>query len=324
MYDLKRLKSMASDQIGWTIAAPRQSGLQFSLQTLAYQHNKTFIPVAVDHLKSLDDFVHPAGMWRMIQRQIEQQPNALVVFTNVEEMNEEVRTVVSTMLKYRSFPDNTYIPEDTWMLATGTPALETIIETGRLHVFTAADIIPDYAMPGTDVHIYLDHSNSLAVQGAFTSAQQLVLNAVRSAENVGQQCYVTTFSHEMGPTHTMPLGRAVDTTLAHYYSLVNSAADGGTDYQVVWDYILDAPKRAAEHAIMVTDFEWFPPDPSDNEATVRYPKNLSYVATSGANPINTHSIGAYPFIKAMRKHGITNIEDRFIDDHHRITTGKHH
>lgn len=312
MYDLKRLKSMASDQIGWTIAAPRQSGLQFSLQTLAYQHNKTFIPVAVDHLKSLDDFVHPAGMWRMIQRQIEQQPDALVVFTNVEAMNDEVRTVVSTMLKYRSFPDSAHIPEDTWMLATGTPDLETIIETGRLHVFTAADLIPDYAMPGTDVHMYLDHSGSQSSQGAFTAAQQLVLDAIRSAENVGQQCYVTTFSHEVGPTHTMSVGQGIDTTLAHYYSMVKTAAQGGTDYQAVWDYILDAPKRAAEHAIMVTDCEWSPPKPSQNEKLVRYPNNISYYTTTDANPKSASAIGPYQFIKAMRQHGITNIEDRFI------------
>lgn len=140
---------------------------------------------------------------------------------------------------------------------------------------------PDnYNLPGKsismqykpDIHIYIDTSGSISED----NYKEAILTLITMAKKLDVNLYFNSFSHVISKqTKLQVKGKTVDGIYREFQRVPK--VTGGTNFSLVWDYIMKSPKRQKEISLMITDFEWSPPSKRPD-----YPPKLYYapIATS--------------------------------------------
>lgn len=139
-----------------------------------------------------------------------------------------------------------------------------------------------------DIHLYVDTSGSISEDDYASTCKALIALARKLDVNL----YFTSFSHVMSETSLI---KSQGCSAAQMWRQVQKLpkVTGGTDYEQIWRYVMDKPKRQQELSLVITDFEYTPPS-----RRVEHPKNLYYA------PCTSMSYGriqanAETFIRAM-------------------------
>lgn len=123
-----------------------------------------------------------------------------------------------------------------------------------------------------DIHIYLDTSGSISED----NYKEAILTLITLAKKLDVNLYFNSFSHMISKsTKLQTRGKSIDGIYKEFQHVPK--VTGGTDYHIVWDYIMKSPKRKKEISLLITDFEYYPPS-----KRVDYPSKLYYapIATS--------------------------------------------
>lgn len=151
---------------------------------------------------------------------------------------------------------------------------------GRTHI---ANYMPD-------IHVYVDRSGSISYEQYCSS-----LMAIASLANkLNVDLYVTMFSTWLSQTHLLKTRGRTQAQIMHDIQRLPNL-NGGTEYQVVYDYINQSKTRSKQCSIMITDFEYLP-----HATWIRHPKHLFYMPCS---KLDWHDIiyDAKNFAKAMAR-----------------------
>lgn len=121
-----------------------------------------------------------------------------------------------------------------------------------------------------DIHLYIDTSGSISEQ----NYQDAVKACIHMAKKLNVNLYFNSFSHCMSQcTHLNTKDKSLSQIYAEFQRVPK--VSGGTDYEQIWHYINRSAKRRREISIIMTDFEWSPPN-----RFVKHPKNLYYIPCS--------------------------------------------
>lgn len=170
----------------------------------------------------------------------------------------------------------------------------------------------DYNLPGKsismqykpDIHIYLDTSGSISED----NYKEAILTLITLAKKMNVNLYFNSFSHTISKqTKLKVAGKSIQGIYKEFQSVPK--VTGGTQYHIVWDYIMRSPKRRKEISLMITDFEYYPPS-----KRVDYPPKLYYapIATSPAywkymvDEAEQFCKNMYHIDKNIRKHILMN------------------
>lgn len=142
-----------------------------------------------------------------------------------------------------------------------------------------------------DIHIYLDTSGSISEE----NYQSAVFACIRIATKMNVNLYINSFSDTISQcAHVETRNR----TAKDVYNKIERIpkVTGGTNFRLVWDYILASKKRQKEFSLMITDFEWWVPN-----GYVEHPKNLYYYPISCSSAYGWQSLvhEAKDFAEAM-------------------------
>lgn len=151
---------------------------------------------------------------------------------------------------------------------------------GRTHI---ANYMPD-------IHVYVDRSGSISYEQYCSS-----LMAIASLANkLNVDLYVTMFSTWLSQTHLLKTRGRTGAQIMHDIQRLPNLY-GGTEYQIVYDYINASKTRSKQCSIMITDFEYLP-----HATWIRHPKHLFYMPCS---KLDWHDIiyDAKNFAKAMAR-----------------------
>ena len=139
-----------------------------------------------------------------------------------------------------------------------------------------------------DIHLYIDTSGSISER----NYQDAVKACIKMAKKLNVNLYFNSFSHCMSQcTHLNTKDRGLAQIYAEFQRVPK--VHGGTDYEQIWHYINKSPKRRREISIIMTDFEWTPPN-----RYVKHPKNLYYIPCSHMN-WDSITRNAMDFCKSM-------------------------
>ena len=118
-----------------------------------------------------------------------------------------------------------------------------------------------------DIHLYIDTSGSVSEQ----NYKDAVLACIYMAKKLNVNIYFNSFSDNISQCSLL---HTRDKTIKQIYAAFQKVqkVTGGTNFDMVWDYINMSKKRRRELSIMITDFEYTP-----RNRQVEHPKNLYYV-----------------------------------------------
>lgn len=121
-----------------------------------------------------------------------------------------------------------------------------------------------------DIHVYIDTSGSISEENYEDAVRALIALAKRLNINL----YFNSFSHYLSQCTKLS---TKDKTLRQIYAAFQRVpkVTGGTDFANVWAYIMRSKKRVRELSIMITDFEYSPPNKN-----FQHPPNLYYAPCS--------------------------------------------
>ena len=121
-----------------------------------------------------------------------------------------------------------------------------------------------------DIHLYIDTSGSISER----NYQDAVKACIKMAKKLNINLYFNSFSHVLSQATKL---ETKDKTYRDIYRQFQKVpkVTGGTDYEQIWHYINRNKKRQRELSIIMTDFEWYPPN-----KFVEQPKNLYYAPIS--------------------------------------------
>ncbi len=121
-----------------------------------------------------------------------------------------------------------------------------------------------------DIHLYIDTSGSISED----DYKQTVMACIYMAKKLNVNIYFNSFSHILSQCTKL---HTKDKSVRQIYAKFQKVAkvSGGTDFDIVWDYIQQDRRRRREISICITDFEYTP----KNRQAV-HPKNLYYVPCS--------------------------------------------
>lgn len=124
-----------------------------------------------------------------------------------------------------------------------------------------------------DLHIYLDTSGSVSEE----NYRDAITSCIKMAKKFNINIYFNSFSHVLSNSTLL---HTKDKSVKQIYSEFKKVpkVTGGTDYEQIWHYINRYPKRKNELSIIITDFEYWPPNKH-----VEHPRNLYYAPMSGMN-----------------------------------------
>lgn len=124
-----------------------------------------------------------------------------------------------------------------------------------------------------DIHLYIDTSGSISED----NYEAAVKSCIVMARKLNVNLYFTSFSHVISTTTLL---HTRDKSFAGCYREFQRVpkVTGGTEFSLVWDYINQSKKRQRELSLMLTDFEYMPP----NEH-VQHPRNLYYLPIANTN-----------------------------------------
>lgn len=155
-----------------------------------------------------------------------------------------------------------------------------------------------------DIHIYLDTSGSISED----NYKEAILTLITLAKKLDVNLYFNSFSHMISrSTKLQTRGKSIDGIYKEFQHVPK--VTGGTDYHIVWDYIMKSPKRKKEISLLITDFEYYPPS-----KRVDYPSKL-YYAPIATSPYYWKSIvreaeqfckNMYHIDRNIRKHVLMN------------------
>lgn len=121
-----------------------------------------------------------------------------------------------------------------------------------------------------DIHLYVDTSGSISE----TQYQDAVKACIMLARKLDINLYFNSFSHVMTESVMLPTkGRSAKQIWKQVQRIPK--VSGGTDYQQIWRYVQSSKKRQRELSLVITDFEYWPPNHH-----VDHPKNLYYLPIS--------------------------------------------
>lgn len=123
-----------------------------------------------------------------------------------------------------------------------------------------------------DIHIYLDTSGSISER----NYKEACMAIIQLAQTLKTKLYLNSFSHVLSQPALVDIGNCSKETAWKRLQNIPKVS-GGTDFDLVWDYIHQSPQRKQELAIMITDFEYTP----SNSYTRPLPQNLFYVPCGG-------------------------------------------
>lgn len=139
-----------------------------------------------------------------------------------------------------------------------------------------------------DIHLYIDTSGSISER----NYQDAVKACIKMAKKLNVNLYFNSFSHCMSQcTHLNTKDKSLSQIYAEFQRVPK--VSGGTDYEQIWHYINRSPKRRREISIIMTDFEYSPPN-----HFVKHPKNLYYIPCSNMD-WNAIVRNAQSFCKSM-------------------------
>lgn len=136
----------------------------------------------------------------------------------------------------------------------------------------------DYNRPGRttslqylpDLHVYVDTSGSISE----ANYQDTVMMLIQLARKMNVDLYFNSFSHVLSSeTLLRTRGKSTRQIWAEFRKIPK--VSGGTNYQQIWQYINDSPKRRRRLSLVITDFEWVAP-----ALRVDHPKNIFYAPCS--------------------------------------------
>lgn len=123
-----------------------------------------------------------------------------------------------------------------------------------------------------DIHVYLDTSGSISER----NYKEACMAIIQLAQTLKTKLYLNSFSHVLSQPALVDIGNCSKETAWKRLQNIPKVS-GGTDFDLVWDYIHQSPQRKQELAIMITDFEYTP----SNNYTRPLPQNLFYVPCGG-------------------------------------------
>ena len=121
-----------------------------------------------------------------------------------------------------------------------------------------------------DLHIYLDCSGSISER----NYQDAIKACIKLAKQLNVNLYFNSFSSVLSQCVKLRTqGKSVTQIYAEFQRIPK--VDGGTDYEQIWEYINASKKRQRELSLIITDFEWTPPN-----KFVKHPRWLYYAPCS--------------------------------------------
>lgn len=148
---------------------------------------------------------------------------------------------------------------------------------------------PDnYNLPGKsislqykpDIHIYLDTSGSVSEE----NYKNAILTCITMAKKLNVNIYFNSFSHVISENTRLKIrGRTISEIYRQFQKVPK--VSGGTNFEIVWQYIMQSAKRKMEISLMITDFAYYPSDERPD-----YPRKLYYA------PIDT-SEASWSYVK---------------------------
>lgn len=118
-----------------------------------------------------------------------------------------------------------------------------------------------------DIHLYIDTSGSISEDNYASTMKACIVMAKKMNVNL----YFNSFSHILSQTTKLNVkDRSYDAIYREFQK--TDKVTGGTDYEPIWHFINRSKKRKAELSIIITDFEYYPPN-----HYVEHPKNLYYI-----------------------------------------------
>lgn len=121
-----------------------------------------------------------------------------------------------------------------------------------------------------DIHIYLDTSGSISE----TNYESSVKSLIKMAKMLNVNLYFNSFSHYLSQcTHLKTRDKTTKQIYAQFQKVPK--AYGGTDFEQIWNYIENSPKRKRELSVIITDFGYYA-----NSYYTKHPNNLYYIPCS--------------------------------------------
>ena len=121
-----------------------------------------------------------------------------------------------------------------------------------------------------DIHLYIDTSGSISEE----NYQDAVKACITMAKKLNVNLYFNSFSHmlsQCAKLHTKD--KSVSAIYKEFQRLPK--VTGGTNYDNIWQYIMESKERQREISILMTDFEYDVPNKH-----IDHPKNLYYMPMS--------------------------------------------
>lgn len=118
-----------------------------------------------------------------------------------------------------------------------------------------------------DIHVYVDTSGSIS--------EENYRDAIRACIAIAKKCnvnlYFNSFSDVMSQTTLLHTKDKTPGQIFKEFEKVPKVT-GCTDFEQIWHFINQSPKRTKEFSLIVTDFEW-----SAGNYYVKHPRNLFYM-----------------------------------------------
>lgn len=124
-----------------------------------------------------------------------------------------------------------------------------------------------------DLHLYIDTSGSIS-ESDYREAVRL---AIAMAKKLNVDLYFNSFSHILSQCAQLHTKDKNPQAIMREFQKIPKVS-GGTDFTLVWDYIMQSKKRQRELSIMITDFEFSAPNKH-----IDHPKNLYYLPCATMN-----------------------------------------
>lgn len=124
-----------------------------------------------------------------------------------------------------------------------------------------------------DLHLYIDTSGSIS-ESDYREAVRL---AIAMAKKLNVDLYFNSFSHILSQCAQLHTKDKNPQAIMREFQKIPKVS-GGTDFTLVWDYIMRSKKRQRELSIMITDFEFSAPNKH-----IDHPKNLYYLPCATMN-----------------------------------------
>lgn len=140
-----------------------------------------------------------------------------------------------------------------------------------------------------DIHLYIDTSGSISEE----NYQEAVKACIAMAKKLNVNLYFNSFSHVLSQQAKLHTKDKSVTAIYKEFQKIPKVS-GGTEYELVWDYIMRSKQRQREISIMMTDFAYHAPNHH-----IDHPKNLYYIPCSKMdyNSIKHYAEG---FVKSIQ------------------------